>query len=87
MATALEVGYWQAVVNANATRQLAIAAAFAAYGYNPSNLATYKTALVAADIAFVTRVNSASTTAGITPNAVPFMRGGFGPSVSATIAS
>jgi hypothetical protein len=36
--------------------------------FGPANLATYKTALVAADVAYITAVNSASSTAGITLN-------------------
>jgi hypothetical protein len=87
MATALEATFWQAVVNANGVRQVAQQAAFATYGFVPANLAAYKSALVSADTAFVTSVNSAASTAGITPNVVPLFRGALGPSVSAPIAS
>jgi hypothetical protein len=87
MATSAEAIYWQAVVNANGVRQAAQQVAFASYGFVAANLATYRAALIAADVAFVTAVDSAASTAGITPNVVPFFRGGFGPSISATIAS
>jgi hypothetical protein len=86
MATAAEATLWQAVANANGVKQVAYTAAFAAYGFVPANLATYKAALVAADVAFVTAYNSAASTAGITPNVVPD-ENAFGPSVSATIAT
>jgi hypothetical protein len=68
MATAAESTFIQAVIAAEAVRQQAKAAAFTTYGFNPANLATYKTALVAADVAYITAVNSASSTAAITFN-------------------
>ena len=66
----------------------AYAAAFVAYapsGFGVfSNLATYQAAIVAADNAFKVAVNSAATTAGITPLAVDPILQGY-PSFSATI--
>jgi hypothetical protein len=87
VASAAEATLWQAVVSANAVRQAAQSAALATYAFVPANLAAYRAALVAADVAFVTSINSAASTASITPNVIPLFRGGFGPSISATIAS
>ena len=87
MATAAEVTFYQAVSTANQTRQQAYATAFAAYGFVPANLATYRAALVAADVAYVTACNSAASTASISPSVVPEEQGSFGPSASATIAT
>lgn len=86
MATAAEQTFYNAVVAANGVRQVAYAAAFTTYGFVAANLAAYKTALVAADVAYITAINSAASTAGITPNVVPETQGGFG-GPWATIAS
>ena len=68
MATAAESTFITAVIAAESIRQAAKASAFITYGYVPANLAAYKTALVAADVAYITAVNSASSTAAITFN-------------------
>lgn len=68
MATAAESTFIVAVVAAESIRQAAKAAAFTTYGYVPANLAAYRAALVAADVAYITAVNSASSTAAITFN-------------------
>jgi hypothetical protein len=68
MATAAEYTFALACQTAENARQAARAAAFAAYNYNPAGLATYRTALVAADVAYITSVNSAASTAGLTIN-------------------
>ncbi len=70
MCTALEQAFIVAVTTAEGVRQTSKAAAFVTYGFVAANLATYKAALVAADVAFMTSVNTAATTAGITPIAV-----------------
>jgi len=71
MATALEQGFIRAVAAADSARQNAYAAALAAYAPNGfgvfANLATYQAALVAADNAFMSSVQSAATTAAISP--------------------
>jgi hypothetical protein len=87
VATAAEATFWLAVNAAAGARQVAQAAAFAAYGFVPANLATYKTALVTADVNFMAAVNTAATTAGITPNVVQEEIGPISSSISATIAS
>lgn len=70
MCTALEQAFIAAVNTAEGVRQTSKSAAFTTYGYVAANLATYKAALVAADVAFLASVNTAATTAGITPIAV-----------------
>ena len=74
MASAKEQAFAAAVNAAQAVKQNAYAAAFAAYAPNGfgvfANLATYQAAIVAADNAFYTSVQSAATTNGITPFAV-----------------
>lgn len=87
MASLLEFNFYTAVAAADGVRQSAYAAALTTYGYVAANLAAYKTALIAADVAYITAINSAASTAGITPNVVPDFPGNFGPSAWATIAS
>jgi hypothetical protein len=75
MATLLEYNLVIATFLAEQTRQTAKAAAFATWqatGFTFAARAAYVTALVAADVAYQTAVNSASSTAGITFN------GGYG---------
>ena len=48
-------------------RQSAIGTAFQAYNYVAANYATYKAALIAADIAYVNAVNGAASAAGFHP--------------------
>ena len=68
MATAAESTFINAVIAAESTRQAAKASAFTTYAYTVANLAAYRTALVAVDVAYVTAVNTAANTAGITLN-------------------
>jgi hypothetical protein len=74
MATALEQAFVASIRTAQGVRQGAYAAALAAYAPNGfgvfANYATYQAAIVAADVAFAVALNTASTTAGITPNIV-----------------
>jgi hypothetical protein len=65
MATAVESTFIVVVLAAENTRQAAKATAFAAYGFVAANLATYKAALAAADVAYLTAVNTARNTAGL----------------------
>jgi hypothetical protein len=69
MATALEQGFIAATNKAAGVRQVAYAAAFTTYAPNGfgvfANLATYIAALVTADNAYYTSIQSAATTAGI----------------------
>lgn len=75
MATAAEQTFYVAVRAAEGVRQVAKAAAFAAYGFVQANLATYIAALQTADNAYITSVNAAINTlsaAGYTiPNSGP----------------
>ena len=64
MASAAESTFINAVIAAESIRQAAKASAFTTYGYVPA----YRTALVAADVAYITAVNTAASTAGITLN-------------------
>lgn len=69
MATSAEQVFYAAVAAAEATRQGSKAAAFVTYqtaGFASSALAAYKTALAAADVAYITAVNAARNTAGTT---------------------
>jgi len=72
MATLLEFNFMSAVNSAASARQVAYAAAFATYAPNGfgvfANLGAYQTALVAADNAFYDAVQSAATTASISPS-------------------
>jgi hypothetical protein len=70
MATALEQAFIAAVRVAAGVKQGAYAAATTAYGGVFANLATYQAAIVAADNAYLDSVQSAATTAGISPNVV-----------------
>ena len=71
MATAKEQAFIVAVAVAQGVRQTAYASAFATYAPNGygvfSSLATYLAALVTADNAYYTSVQSAATTNGISP--------------------
>jgi hypothetical protein len=87
MATAAEATFWIAVNAAAAVRQVSQASALATYAFVPANLAAYKTALVAADVAYAAAVNSAATSAGISPTVAPEEIGPLSSSISATIAS
>jgi hypothetical protein len=72
MATSTEQTYNTAVTNAASVRQQAYYAALLAYNYVPANYAAYKTALIAADVAYITAVNSAASTAGFHPGVSGF---------------
>src|SRR5712691_9830687 len=89
MATALEQGFIAAVAVAAGIRQTAYAAAFATYAPNGfgvfANLGTYLAALVTADNAFYTAVQSAATTAGISPAVVASLNPGMIPGGTANI--
>ena len=65
MASAAEITFMAAVSAAESTRQATKSAAFVAYGYVAANLATYKTAIAAADVAYITAVNAAANTSGL----------------------
>jgi len=69
MATAAGTVFALAVGAAEAARQLAKSNAFAAYRFNPAGLSTYNSALVSADLAFLTAVNTAASANGIEPTA------------------
>lgn len=71
MATAAEQTFNAAVMKAEGIRQSAYAAAFTAYGFVAANLATYITALEAADNAYVSAVNSAASTLGAAGYTIP----------------
>jgi hypothetical protein len=79
MATALEQAFINAVNVAASTRQVAYTAAFNTYapsGFGVfANLAAYQAAIVAADNAYMDSVQSAATTAGITPQVVDESQG------------
>ena len=69
MATAAELGFYDAIIAAENARQNAKSAAFTVYNFNPAGLATYRAALIAADVAYITAVLTAATAAGISPGA------------------
>jgi hypothetical protein len=62
MATSAQYTFIQAVAAAEGVRQTAKASAFTTYAFVPANLAAYKTALAAADVAYITAVNTARNT-------------------------
>jgi hypothetical protein len=68
MATSAEFTFINSVRAAEGVRQAAVAAAFTAQAVNgaipAANLAAYLTALQAAQVAYITAVNAAATTAG-----------------------
>lgn len=66
MALAAEQVFIVAVNTAESTRQFSRASAFTTYGFVPANLAAYKTAWAAADVAYLTAVNTARNTSGLT---------------------
>jgi hypothetical protein len=55
--------FFDAVTTAEAVRQQSKAAAQVAYGFVQANYATYVAALAAADVAYITAINSAANTA------------------------
>ena len=65
MASAVEQTFINAVNAAESIRQASKASAFTTYGFVAANLAAYKTALAAADVAYLTAVNTARNSAGI----------------------
>jgi hydroxymethylpyrimidine/phosphomethylpyrimidine kinase len=72
MATSAESTFIAAVSKAESTRQVAKAAAFATWAYGTgSSLTTYTAALLAADQAYVTAVNSALNTLATCGVSVP----------------
>jgi hypothetical protein len=90
MATAAEATLWLACNAAAGVKQVAYTSAFATYqaaGFTPAARATYVAAILAADVAQVTAINTACNTAGISPSVVPDEQGSLGPSILATIAS
>lgn len=85
MALLTETTFQTAVMVAESTRQSTKAAALVTYGFVAANLAAYKTALAAADVAYITAVNAAANTSGL-------LMGNLGetgpiPTVSATLAA
>jgi hypothetical protein len=70
MATALEQAFIMAVNKAAGIKQAAYTAAAITYGGVFANLGTYQAAIVTADNAYLDAVQSAATTAAITPNCV-----------------
>jgi hypothetical protein len=66
MALAAEVTFVNAVAAAEGIRQVTKAAALATYGYVQANLAAYIAALAAADVAYITAVNTAANSSGLT---------------------
>jgi hypothetical protein len=82
MATLKEQAFIAAVAVAASTRQTAYAAAYATYAPNGfgvfANLATYLAALVTADNAYYDAVQTAATTAGISPSVVSLPGGLMG---------
>jgi len=75
MALAVESTFIAAVNAAESVRQFSRASAFATYAFVPANLAAYKTAWAAADVAYLTAVNTARNTSGLTIG----NNGDFGP--------
>jgi len=70
MATAKEQAFIVAVNTAAGLKQEAYRAAGVTYAGVFANLTAYQAAIVAADVAFLVAVQSAATTAGISPNVV-----------------
>jgi hypothetical protein len=64
---AAEQTFYGAVLAAEVVRQNAKSAALTTYNFVQANYAAYVTALIAADVAYVTAVVSAASTAGIDP--------------------
>jgi hypothetical protein len=62
MSLATEQTFRNAVALAEGPRQQSKAAARVTYAYDPANLAAYKIALAAADVAYFTAVNTAANT-------------------------
>jgi hypothetical protein len=65
MATLKEQNFIAAVAVAESTHQAAKQSAFNTYGFVLANLAAYVAALSAADVAYITAVNAAMNTAGL----------------------
>jgi hypothetical protein len=68
MATSAEQTFIRAVAVAEGVRQNSKAVAFVAYAFVAGNLATYVSALSAADVAFFNSVTTALNTAGLSGN-------------------
>lgn len=86
MALLTERTFIVAVQVAEGVRQAAKAAAlatFTAAGFTPAAQATYATALAAADVAYITAVNSAANTSGLQLNTL----GDTGVHAVATVAA
>jgi hypothetical protein len=62
-----EQAFYDAVNTAEAVRQQSKASAFVTYGFVQSKYAAYVTALVAADVAFMSSVITAATAGGLDP--------------------
>jgi hypothetical protein len=80
MATALEQAFIAATAAALQVRQTTKDAALKTYqtaGFTPAARATFITASVAADVAYAVSLNTAATTAGITPFCVDTLPGTF----------
>jgi len=65
MCTLAEQTFIRSVAVAEGTRQAAKSSAFVTYGFALANLSAYIAALSAADVAYITAVNSALNTAGL----------------------
>lgn len=85
MALLAEITFQTAVAVAESTRQVTKAAALVTYGFVQANLAAYKTALAAADVAYITAVNAAANTSGLLMGNIG--QSGPIPTVQATIAA
>lgn len=66
MALAAEVTFANALAVAEGVRQVAKAAAFTTWGFAPAGQATYIAAVLAADVAYITAVNTALNASGLT---------------------
>jgi hypothetical protein len=69
MALAVQQTFIQAVARAEGVRQTAKAAAYATFqaaSFTPAALVTYNSAIVTADVAYTTAVNTAANTEGET---------------------
>ncbi len=85
MALAAEIVFQTAVSAAESTRQATKSAAFVTYGYVAANLATYKSAVAAADVAYITAVNAAANTSALLMGNIG--QSGPIPTIAASIAA
>jgi hypothetical protein len=89
MASSKEQAFIAAATAAQATRQSAYASAFTTYAPNGfgvfANLATYLAALVTADNAFYTAIQSAATTNGISASVMAGLYPGMWPTTTAAV--